>query len=103
MGRRTSGNVAFGGLIRDARQRLKMTQEEVASRAKVSVVTYGRIERGEVQPKLKDMQAIFSVIGLNFEAAQASGAKDATALEHLNQIEFHVAELRRIIQRLVGG
>jgi transcriptional regulator with XRE-family HTH domain len=38
-------------LIREKRKELGLTQEQLAKKAGLSFVTYGRIERGEVQKR----------------------------------------------------
>jgi len=55
---------AFGDKIRKAREKLKLTQEEVAEKAKMSVTYYAMIERGEVNPSYKKIQSLAKVLKL---------------------------------------
>ena len=52
----------IGENIRLARINLKLTQNDVAKKADVSVNYYARIERGEVNPSVDTLKAIFSVL-----------------------------------------
>ena len=53
--------------LREARERMNLTQEEVAQKAKISVNYYARIERGELMPgfeKLRDLQKVLKIKSL---------------------------------------
>ena len=54
----------MGRKLRLARERKNLTQEEVASRAKIHVSTLGRIERGESNPPLQTLGKIAQVVGV---------------------------------------
>lgn len=54
----------IGENIRIARQRMELTQNDVAKKADVSVNYYARIERGEVNPSVDTLKAIFSVLNV---------------------------------------
>ena len=54
----------IGENIRLARINLKLTQNDVAKKADVSVNYYARIERGEVNPSVDTLKAIFSVLNV---------------------------------------
>jgi len=58
------GDKAFGTKLRKARVKQKMTQLEVAEKAKVSVNYYACIERGEVNPSLEKIRNIVKALGL---------------------------------------
>lgn len=47
-----------GKRIRIVRRKSKLTQEEVAEKAKIHVSTLGRIERGESNPPLQTISRI---------------------------------------------
>lgn len=49
--------------VRDARKEIGLTQVEMASRVRLSVDMYGRIERGTVLPDLEAFVAICRVLG----------------------------------------
>jgi len=48
----------IGKKIKIIRKRKKLTQEEVAARARIHVSTLGRIERGESNPPLQTVSKI---------------------------------------------
>ena len=52
----------IGKRLKDARQRLNLTQLEVAEKAGVSTNYYSRIERGEVNQSLETFEAITQVL-----------------------------------------
>ncbi len=50
--------------LREAREKMNLTQEEVAKKAKISVNYYARIERGEEMPAFKRLQALQKVLNI---------------------------------------
>lgn len=48
--------------LKRARKELRLTQVEVAEKAKVSVNYYARIERGEVNPSLETLKEIMAIL-----------------------------------------
>lgn len=92
-------DIDFGELLRSKRKELNMRQDELAERAGVKLTTYGRIERGEVQPKLEQIRRLFSVLGLSLDAIEKQIEQRLTASECLNKIEFYVSELRKVMGR----
>jgi len=48
----------IGKSLKKARQKLGLTQEEIAKKAKISVNYYARIERDEVNPSLEVFEKI---------------------------------------------
>ena len=57
-------NIPLSQQIRQAREKLKLTQEEVAEKAKMSVTYFAMIERGEVNPSYKKIQSLAKVLKL---------------------------------------
>ena len=51
-----------GNQIREAREKLGMTQAQVAEKAGVNISYYAEIERGEVNPSLAKLQSIMKVV-----------------------------------------
>ena len=92
-------DIDFGELLRSKRKELGLNQEEVAAKSGVGLPTYGRIERGEVPPKLEQIRRIFSVLGLSLDAIEKQIEERLTASECLNKIEFYVSELRKVMGR----
>lgn len=52
----------FGKQIKEAREKLNLTQAEVAERADITVNYYAMIERGEVNPSYKKIKSIAKVL-----------------------------------------
>jgi len=50
--------------LKAARRKKKMTQADVAEKAGLNTNYYACIERGEVNPSLKKLQAIFKTLGV---------------------------------------
>jgi len=48
--------------LRQAREKLGLTQVEVAEKAGINVNGYAKIERGETQPKLETVKKLMSVL-----------------------------------------
>lgn len=55
---------AFGDRVREAREKLELTQEQVARKAKMTVNYYAMIERGEVNPSFEKIKNIAKVLKL---------------------------------------
>lgn len=55
-------NISIGQHLRAARVQLELRQEDVAKKAGLSILYYGKIERGEVCPSLNAMDRICSVL-----------------------------------------
>lgn len=54
-----------GKKIRITRRKKNLTQEELASKAKMHVTTLGRIERGESNPPIQTINRIAQSLGIN--------------------------------------
>jgi len=54
----------FGERLRTAREKLELTQADVAKKAKMTVNYYAMIERDEVNPSLEKMRSIAKVLKL---------------------------------------
>ena len=48
--------------LKQAREKLGLTQVEVAEKAGINVNGYAKIERGETQPKLETVKKVMSVL-----------------------------------------
>lgn len=55
---------AFGSRVKKAREKLKLTQADVAKEAKMTVNYYAMIERGEVNPSFEKIKNIAKVLKL---------------------------------------
>jgi transcriptional regulator with XRE-family HTH domain len=59
-----SAKKAFGNRVREARENLELTQEQVARKAKITANYYAMIERGEVNPSFEKIKSIAKVLKL---------------------------------------
>ncbi|MCL4384103.1 helix-turn-helix transcriptional regulator [Patescibacteria group bacterium] len=50
--------------MREAREQKKMTQEEVAKKAGMTVTFYAMMERGEANPSVAKLNKVLQVLGL---------------------------------------
>jgi transcriptional regulator with XRE-family HTH domain len=64
MNSKKSEKKAFGESVREAREKLELTQEQVANKAKMTVNYYAMIERGEVNPSFEKIKSIAKVLKL---------------------------------------
>lgn len=51
-----------GRHLRDARERLELSQQEVANMADMSIAYYGKIERGDIRPNLDRLAEVCDVL-----------------------------------------
>lgn len=56
---------AIGEKVRNLRESLGLTQREVASRAGVSAVLVGQIEKGKAQPSLRTVESLAKALGIS--------------------------------------
>jgi transcriptional regulator with XRE-family HTH domain len=64
MNSKKSAKKAFGDRIKVAREKLELTQAEVAEQAGMTVNYYAMIERGEVNPSFEKIKSIAGVLKL---------------------------------------
>ena len=57
----------LGDRLKTAREKLGLTQVEVAEKAKMTVNYYAMIERDEVNPSYKKLQGLAKALGIKFE------------------------------------
>lgn len=50
--------------IREAREKKKLTQAEVAKQAKITETFYAMMERGEANPSISKLNKVLKVLGL---------------------------------------
>ena len=55
---------ALGERLRQAREKAKLTQLDVATAAGVHVNFYARMERGEENPSFEKLQSVMKVLGI---------------------------------------
>lgn len=62
MNRKNGEKKAFGVRLKDAREKLELTQEEVAEKADMTTNYYAMIERGEVNPSFEKLKSLAKVL-----------------------------------------
>ncbi|PTL75184.1 helix-turn-helix domain-containing protein [Vitiosangium sp. GDMCC 1.1324] len=65
---RTDLTIQIGRAAREARQRLGLTQEDVAERVRITAEVYGRIERGDMLPATPTLKRICGVLGISADS-----------------------------------
>lgn len=65
----TKAREEFGNRVKKAREKLELTQAEVAKKAGMTVNYYAMIERGEVNPSFKKIKSIAKVLKLKITIA----------------------------------
>jgi|ERR1051326_4372918 transcriptional regulator with XRE-family HTH domain len=83
--------VQLGSTLRELRKERKLTQEDLADKAKINPNYYGRIERGEINLTLDTLIAISS--GLNVSIADFFGRIPSIALFDSKKLQKEVQEL----------
>jgi transcriptional regulator with XRE-family HTH domain len=71
-----------GELVRAARRRHGLTQEQLAARARTSQAAISRIERGLVSPTVETLTTLLDLMGeeLSLDARQIDSGHDRTLL-----------------------
>lgn len=57
----------IGKIVKDRRQAMEMSQEELAERIEKSTGFIGQIERGDSLPSIETLQALIHTLGINAE------------------------------------
>lgn len=57
-------NTKLGKTVKEAREKLELTQKQIADKAGVNANWYARFERGEETASLKTIEDIFKVLKL---------------------------------------
>ncbi|HYO54790.1 helix-turn-helix transcriptional regulator [Archangium sp.] len=93
----------LGEVAREARERLGLTQAQVAHKVGLVPGVYGRIERGDMTPSVPSLRRICLVLGissdalLNLKPTQVAGRGDeAPSNKNLSP------ELRRVVHQLLS-
>lgn len=64
----TNNSNLLGNMIREGRERLHLTQEELAEKVQVNLTHYGNIERGTGNPSLPLFIEIVKILNLSVDA-----------------------------------
>jgi transcriptional regulator with XRE-family HTH domain len=76
-------SVTPGQLLRDARRRHRVTQQQLAARARTSQAAISRIERGVVSPSVATLTHLLDLLGeeLELDAKRMDWGHDVTLIE----------------------
>ncbi|HEX8536068.1 MAG TPA: helix-turn-helix transcriptional regulator [Cystobacter sp.] len=69
----------LGESARAARQRLNLTQEDVAERVGIATEVYGRLERGNMLPSVPTFRKLCAVLSLSADEALGLAAAEGPA------------------------
>ena len=102
-----------GRMVRNARQRAKLTQRELSAKAGIPQETIARIERGRVDPRVTTLDRLLEASGYGLESTPRLGiGVDRTQIRALLALtpserlavaisnDQHFVELRRSIRRV---
>lgn len=78
----------LGLKVTELRQKMNMTQEQLAEKCEVSTRTIQRIEGGEVDPRSYTLQCLGEVLDFDFGADHASSENVWLAVLHLSSIFY---------------
>jgi transcriptional regulator with XRE-family HTH domain len=91
----------LGDSARAARQRLGLTQEDVAERVGIATEVYGRLERGNMLPSVPTFRKVCSVLGMSADHALGLGFEGPSswAVTSAATVNNEPVEFRRLIRR----
>jgi transcriptional regulator with XRE-family HTH domain len=91
----------IGASVRAARQRLDLTQADVAERVGIATEVYGRLERGHMLPSVKTLRRLCLVLNCSSDVllGVASAEKPVTVAEDPPEYGER-PEVRRVLRAL---
>ena len=91
----------LGEVAREARERLGLTQAQVAKKVGLVPGVYGRIERGDMMPSVPSLRRICLVLGISSDALlNLKPSQVAAKVDEAPSEKTLSPELRRIIHQL---
>ncbi|MFE8602548.1 helix-turn-helix domain-containing protein [Archangium violaceum] len=94
---RTELSIQIGKVARDARLKLKLTQEDIAERVGLTPEVYGRLERGDMLPSTPTLTKICVVLGISADAVVGLAEPEATQAQPAPDEELP-PEIRRLLR-----
>jgi transcriptional regulator with XRE-family HTH domain len=92
---------ALGEVAREARERLGLTQTQVANKVGLVPGVYGRIERGDMMPSVPTLHRICLVLGISSDALLGLDPSRVVARVDESPPEENLPpELRRVLHQL---
>jgi transcriptional regulator with XRE-family HTH domain len=93
--------VLLGGAAREARQRLGLTQGDVAERMGMAMEVYSRMERGKMLPRAQTLRRLCDVLQVSADTLLGVGRSGAPApLTPRKAAAEDPVELRRMTRKL---
>ncbi len=92
---------ALGEVAREARERLGLTQLQVANKVGLVSGVYGRIERGDMMPSVPSLHRICLTLGISSDALLGLNPSRVVArVDEAPSEETLSPELRRVLHQL---
>ncbi|MFE8596472.1 helix-turn-helix domain-containing protein [Archangium violaceum] len=89
--------IQIGKVARDARLKLKLTQEDIAERVGLTAEVYGRLERGTMLPSTPTLTKICVALGISADVVVGLANKEATQMQPAPD-EEPPQEIRRLLR-----
>ncbi|WNG25608.1 helix-turn-helix transcriptional regulator [Cystobacter fuscus] len=94
---------SLGEVARAARERLGLTQAQVARQAGIAANVYGRIERGGMMPAVPTLRKLARILGISADALLALSPADVAASVDAPAPEGNLSpELLHLVSMLRG-
>jgi transcriptional regulator with XRE-family HTH domain len=91
----------LGEIARESRERLGLTQAQVAQKVDLVPGVYGRIERGDMTPSVPSLRRICLVLGISSDALLSlSPSQVASSVDESPPLEKLSPELQRVVHQL---
>lgn len=90
----------IGNAVRAARQRLELTQADVAERVGIATEVYGRLERGHMLPSVRTLRKLCLVLNCSSDVllGMAAGVEGAPTLAEDPPEYRERPEVRRLLR-----
>ncbi|HYI02550.1 helix-turn-helix transcriptional regulator [Hyalangium sp.] len=93
----------LGVAVRNARVRAGLTQEDVAERIGMASEVYGRMERGQMLPRVENLRRLCLVLNVpphELLGLEPSAFRGAFSVEDMKPRADDTADMRRLLRRL---
>jgi transcriptional regulator with XRE-family HTH domain len=91
----------IGASVRAARQRLDLTQADVAERVGIATEVYGRLERGHMLPSVKTLRRLCLVLNCSSDVLLGVASVEKPVAVAEDPVEYgERPEVRRVLRTL---
>jgi transcriptional regulator with XRE-family HTH domain len=93
----------LGAVARAARMRAGLTQEDVAERIGMASEVYGRMERGQMLPRVENLRRMCLVLNVaphQLLGLEPVGPEETNPAEELKPRADDTADMRRLLRRM---